>query len=319
MRITFLGTSSGAPSLARNMAGIALHLPDSSALWLFDCGEGTQHQALRARLRLSRLERIFITHLHGDHVFGLPGLLASRSLQVSAESPVVLYGPAGLEELVRATLRISETYLAYPVEFVTVREGEICRAGPVSVIAAQATHRIEAWAYAVQEEDAPGRLDAERALKMGVESGPMLGRLKAGETVRLPDGTELDGRALVGPPVPGRRVVYSGDTGYSNAIVALAKDADLLIHEATYMAEDAALAERAAHSTSVAAAQAAASAGARMLALTHFSGRYETAGGTRMAEMREEAARIFPNTVLAEDLMTVEVSRRKPAEQESED
>jgi ribonuclease Z len=145
---------------------------------------------------------------------------------------------------------------------------------------------------------------------MGVEFGPMLGRLKAGETVMLPDGTELDGRALLGPPVPGRRVVYSGDTRHSDAIVALATGADLLIHEATYMAEDAALAERAAHSTSVAAAQVAAGAGARKLALTHFSARYETSVGTRMAEMLEEAARIFPNTVLAEDLMTIETPRR---------
>jgi ribonuclease Z len=294
------------------MAGLVLHLPKSATVWLFDCGEGTQHQALRARIRLSHLERIFITHLHGDHVFGLPGLLASRSLQVSSTTPVVLYGPAGLEELVRASLGLSQTALSYPLEFVTVTEGEVCRAGSFRVTAAPASHRIEAWSYAVQEDDSPGSLDVERALAMGVPFGPLLGRLKAGETVTLGGGATVNGRDLLGPAHRGRRVVYTGDTGRSDAITALARGADLLIHEATYMAEDAGLAERAAHSTAADAAEVAKEAGARRLALTHFSARYETSSGTRMSEMLEEARRIFPDTILAEDLLTVEVPRRTP-------
>jgi ribonuclease Z len=314
MRITFLGTSSGAPSMARNVSALVLRLPNSSTLWLFDCGEGTQHQAMRARLRLGHLERIFITHMHGDHVFGLPGLLASRSLQVSANSPVVVYGPSGLEDLVRSTLLTTETTLSYPLEFVTVHEGQVFRGGSVTVTAAPASHRIEAWAYAVDEDDSPGRLDVRRAMAAGVPFGPLLGRLKAGERVTLCDGSEVSGNELLGPSTPGRRVVYTGDTRYCDSIVALANGADLLIHEATYVADDGGLAERAAHSTSAIAAEVAKRAGVQKLALTHFSARYESSAGTRMAEMLGEATRVFPNTILAEDLLTVEIRRRAPDE-----
>src|ERR1043165_7720491 len=123
MKITFLGTSSGTPSRHRNVSSLALQLPQQGTLWLFDCGEGTQHQILRSPLRLSQLERVFISHLHGDHLFGLPGLLASRSLQNAASTPVTLYGPPDLEEFLRVSLGMSDTHLSYPLEFVRLRSG----------------------------------------------------------------------------------------------------------------------------------------------------------------------------------------------------
>jgi len=310
MQITFLGTSSGAPSLTRNMASLVLRLPQRASIWMFDCGEGTQHQALRVRMKLAHLERIFITHLHGDHIFGLPGLLASRSLQVSGRQPVVLYGPRGLEEFVQTALRLSQTMLSYPLEFVTVGEGIIFSGGGFTVACARTNHRIESFAYAVREDDAPGHFDAAKAQALGVPFGPLYGRLKAGETVTLPDGTVVDGKALVGPPRRGRSIVYTGDTIASDAVAVLAKGADVLIHESTYLSADTELADRAAHSTALSAARAAAESGVRTLILTHFSARYEGSNGSRMSELLEEARSVFPHTELAQDLWTYAVSRR---------
>lgn len=307
MHITFLGTSSGAPSLSRNMAGVAIRLSQQSTLWLFDCGEGTQHQAMRARVRLSHLERIFITHLHGDHLFGLPGLLASRSQQTSISQSLALYGPAGLEEFVRTALRVSETALSYPLEFITVAPKEVLDYRGVKVTCARTNHRIESYAYAVQEPDFPGRFDAERALALGIPFGPLYGKLKSGAIVTLPDGRIIEGTSLVGPARKGRRVVFSGDTRYSPDVVNLAAGADVLIHEATYVGADAALADRAAHSTAAIAAQVANDAEVKTLILTHFSARYEGSGGSRMKEFLEEARQVFPNTFLAEDMSTYQL------------
>src|SRR5947209_9771498 len=123
MRVTFLGTGSGAPSRYRNVSALTVQRSQQPGAWLFDCGEGTQHQILRSPLRLSQIERIFITHLHGDHLFGLPGLLASRSLQAGSETPVTLYGPQGVDEYLRQTLASAQMHLGYPCEVVTVEPG----------------------------------------------------------------------------------------------------------------------------------------------------------------------------------------------------
>lgn len=312
MQLTILGTSSGAPTLTRNMASLALRLPQRSSTWLFDCGEGTQHQAQRCRMKLAHLERLFVTHLHGDHIFGIPGLLASRSLQVSAGQPLTVYGPKGIGEFISTALRVSETMLSYPLAVETVKEGLVVADGMVRVVCARSNHRIESYAYAVVEEDSPGSFDADRARELGVPFGPLYGRLKAGATVTLPDGRVVDGRELVGPPHPGRKIVYTGDTRPSEDIVSLARGSDVLVHEATFLAQDSALAVRAAHSTAAEAAATALAAGVRTLILTHFSARYEGSQGSRTREMLEEAGAIFPNTLMAEDLWSYEVDRRAP-------
>jgi ribonuclease Z len=312
MQITFLGTGSGAPTRGRNVAAIAVQLPERGDLYLLDCGEGTQHQVLRTpQVRLSQLTRVFITHLHGDHVFGLVGLLASRALAQGGTSPVTLYGPAALEPYVRGVMQTTGTGFSYPVQFVAVRPGLVCDDGSVQVRAAPVRHRCEAYAYAIEEKTQPGRFDVEAARGLGIPEGPVYGQLKAGKTVTLTDGRVIDGATLVGPPRPGRRLVYSGDTTFAPALVELADGADLLIHEATYSEADRPLADRAAHATAAQAAEVARRAGVGRLVLTHFSPRYEAEGGG-LAALVDEARAVFPEVEPAHDFLRLEVPRREP-------
>jgi ribonuclease Z len=304
MQITFLGTSSGTPTRARNVTAIGVQLPQRPSLWLFDCGEGTQHQVLRSPLRLSQLEKVFFTHLHGDHLFGLVGLLASRALGGGGSTPVTLYGPPGLKEYVQATLRYSETHLNYPISIQVIEPGVVWCDEEFTVVCKPLKHRVPAFGYSVIERDQPGRFDVERAQALGIPSGPLYGQLKAGRTVTLPDGRTIDGRTLVGPKRRGRKLTYCSDTIFSPNAVELAYDSDVLMHESTYLAADLDLAERGMHSTATMAAEVARRAGVRQLILTHFSPRYEFAG---LAEMLAEARAIFPGTILAEDFLRYEV------------
>ena len=316
VELTFLGTGSGAPSRARNVSACALHLPQRAEWWLIDCGEGTQHQILNPRashVRLSQLTRIFITHLHGDHCFGLPGLLASRALAQGGTSPIDLYGPAPLEGWLRATLDASGMRsFGYPLRFHPLKSGQLFDDGEFSVSATPVSHRVEAWAYAVTERDQPGRFDVDAARALGIPEGPLYGQLKRGEKVILPDGREVDGAALVGPERPGRRVVFSGDTGPAPSLTTLARGADLLVHEATYAEAERELAERAGHSTSVAAANCARDADVRALVLTHFSSRYASGeSGTGLDALLADARAIFPETRLAYDFFRASVPRQE--------
>ena len=313
MKLTFLGTGAATPSRTRNVTSVGLQFDQRSALWLFDCGEGTQHQILRSPLRLSQLDHIFITHLHGDHFFGLLGLLASRSLQEGSDSPVTLHGPAGLDEYLRCALSVSRMRFRYPLTVEVVKPGPVFENDEYTVTCAPLVHGIECYGYAVQEKPKPGRFDPAQAKALGVPSGPLFGRLKNGETIPLADGRMVDGATLTGPPRPGRKVVVCGDTHITPNTVTLAQAADALVHEATYLQEDKSLANRALHSTATMAAQAARDAGASALILTHFSPRYESVTGSRLPELLAEAQAIFPNTYLAQDFWTYDVPRREPA------
>ena len=313
MEITFLGTGSGAPTRHRNVSGTALQLTEQGELWLFDCGEGTQHQILRAPMvRLSQLTRIFFTHLHGDHLFGLIGLLASRALSQGGSGPVTLYGPAGLSDYVRVSLRVSGMHrFGYPVDVRVVEAGLVFEDEEIGVFATPVRHRIEAYAYAIQEKPRQGRFDVDAARALGVPDGPLFGKLKSGERITLGDGRIIDPEGLTGTLRSGRRVVLSGDTVAAPELTELAHGADVLIHEATYADPDRALADRAAHSTALSAAETARDAGVGQLYLTHFSPRYESDAGIRMEDLLTEARSVFPETRLAYDLMRVPVPRRE--------
>ncbi|HYO63912.1 MAG TPA: ribonuclease Z [Pyrinomonadaceae bacterium] len=316
MEITFLGTSSGVPTRARNVSGVALRLPQRAELWLFDCGEGTQHQFLRSQLNLSNLTRVFITHMHGDHVYGLMGLLSTAGLGGHAQR-VDLYGPPGLEEYVRACKQYSHTGFAYPLEIHTVESGRtVCEDEEFVVTCRLLRHRVPAFGYVVSERDRPGRFNVERARELGIPPGPLYGRLKRGESVTLADGRTVDGAELCEPPEDGRRVAYCTDTTYSEASVALARGADVLIHEATFAEEDAPLAAQSMHSTARDAARVAAEAGVRLLILTHLSPRYTPAAAVKPDDLLRQARAVFPDTVLAHDFMTYEVPRRRPTKGE---
>ena len=315
MQVTFLGTSSGVPTRARNVSAVALRLPQRAELWLFDCGEGTQHQFLRSELRVSQLSRIFITHMHGDHVFGLPGLLASLGLAGTC-SGIDLYGPDPLRDYLEGVLRTSSTRIGYPLRSHRVKEA--ARSGALvlddddlTVRCAPLTHRVPAYAYRVDQKPRAGRFAVEQAKALGIPPGPIYAELKAGHTVTLDDGRIINGASLCGPERPGCSVVYCTDTVFSEAAVELAAGADLLIHESTFAHAEAEMAFARQHSTSTMAAQTALAAGVKQLMLTHLSPRYMPGNPVTPDDLLNEARAIFPATELAKDFLTLELS---PAE-----
>jgi len=312
LQITFLGTSSGVPTRSRNVSSVAVRLPQRSDLWLLDCGEGTQHQFLRSNLRVSQLRRIFVTHMHGDHVFGLPGLLAS--LGMAGNCPGVdLYGPAPLEAFVLGALQHSSTRIGYPLRFHRVEAAAssgavLLRDGEFTVHCSPLIHRIPAFGYRIQEKERAGRFNIEQAKALQLPPGPLFARLKAGETVTLEDGREIRGSDLCGPTQPGVSMAYCTDTVFSEAAIQLARGVDLLIHESTFSHGDAEMAYQRQHSTSTMAAQTAAEAGVFQLALTHLSPRYAPGNQETAEDLLKEARAIFQNTLLAKDFLTLELS-----------
>ncbi len=312
MEITFLGTSSGVPTRNRNVSSIALRLPQRGEVWLFDCGEGTQHQLLRSDIRTSQLRRIFVTHLHGDHIFGLMGLLASCGLAGSAQA-VDIYGPDGLGEYIRACSKYSYTHFGNRVQVHRVSPGLVYEDEEFSVSCELLKHRVPAYGYRITEKDKPGRFDVERAKALGIPPGPIYGKLKQGEVVTLPDGRIIRGAELCGETELGRKVAYCTDTIFSESSIDLAVGADVLIHEATFAHQDADMAFESLHSTSTMAAQVALAAGVKLLIMTHFSPRYNPANGLDLNNLLEEARAIFPNTKLAYDFFNYEVPRNRPS------
>jgi ribonuclease Z len=298
LKAVFLGTSGSMPTPERSSSSVAILIGRS--VTLLDCGEGTQRQMVAAHIGFSRVKLIFITHLHGDHVLGTPGLLQSMTLQ-RREEPLVVFGPPGTYAFLQG---VSNT-LGGPGFPVTVQEiiepGVVHQSKGFTVECCRAEHRLMAWSYAVAEKPRPGRFHPEMARRLGVPEGKLWKRLQDGEEVEVGD-VVVKPRDVCDAPRPGRRIVYTGDTKPSENVVELARGADLLIHEATFGDE---LAERAAedgHSTVSQAASVAAKAGVKRLILTHISSRY---GDT--APLLEAARKIFSNTSIAEDLREVEV------------
>lgn len=276
---------------------MALRFYDSGSWWLFDCGEGTQHRVVRSPLKWGRLEAVFITHLHGDHLFGLPGLLATRSLH-GLVSPLPVFGPPGVRQFLETTLSLSETHLAFDLPVVEVADGwdRVWEDGR-RVRCAQLCHGVDSFGFRIEGSAKPGRLRPEKAQALGIPPGPAYGRLKRGETVILAGGRKVEGREVTDPPQPGRTVVVLGDTEPCRAAVELARGADVLVHEATFAARDEALARRSRHASAREAARVAREAGVKTLVLTHVSPRYAGREGDLLAEARE----VFSSTVLVGD------------------
>jgi len=312
LQITFLGTSSGVPTRARNVSSVALRLPQRAEFWLFDCGEGTQHQLLRSDLRVSQLTRIFVTHMHGDHIFGLMGLLASCGLAGNVQH-IDIYGPPELDDYLKACRRYSQTHFSYPLKVHPVRPGVVFEDDEYIVSCELLKHRVPAFGYRIAEKDRPGHFDVQRAMALGIPSGPLYGRLKRGEAITLADGRQINGKELCGPTQTGRKLVYCTDTIYCDAAVDLARDADVLIHEATFAHQDAELAYQRLHSTSTMAAQVALGAQVKQLIMTHFSPRYAPGNDIELKDLLQEARAIFPQTEMASDFFTYEIPRRQVA------
>jgi ribonuclease Z len=276
---TFLGTGAARPSLRRNVSALAVQTGQSRGWVLFDCGEGTQHQLLRCRLAAENLDRVFITHLHGDHCFGLPGLLSARGLKGTTR-PLQVFGPRGIRAFLLTALDLTDTPLDYSIDIREVEdEGLILETEGFTVQAVRLAHRTTCYAYVLQEADRPGAFDIEKARHSGIPEGPLYAKLKAGEEIRLPDGRLFVGSDFVLPTTLGRRIVIGGDNGDAELLLPYIEDTDLLVHEATYTDEFAVgKALKWGHSTAKAVAQTAEKAGVKNLVLTHISQRYGASG-----------------------------------------
>ncbi|AZU63238.1 ribonuclease Z [Neobacillus mesonae] len=307
MDIFFLGTGAGMPAKLRNVTSIALKLlEERGAIWLFDAGEATQHQILHTSIKPRRIEKIFITHLHGDHIYGLPGLLSSRSFQ-GGDTEVTVYGPKGIKEFLQVSLSISQTYLKYPLTVAEIDEGVIFEDEQFLVEAKILDHGITSFGYRVVEKDRPGTLLADKLMEAGVQPGPIFRKIKNGETVTLEDGRVIEPEEFLGPAQKGRIVTILGDTRFCENAVSLAKDADLLIHEATFSKGEEKLASDYFHSTTHQAAEIAKKAGCKQLCLTHISSRYDRAA---WLELAAEAQEILENTEIAEDFKEITIPYR---------
>ncbi|MCY9125090.1 ribonuclease Z, partial [Bacillus spizizenii] len=223
MELLFLGTGAGIPAKTRNVTSVALKLlEERRSVWLFDCGEATQHQILHTTIKPRKIEKIFITHMHGDHVYGLPGLLGSRSFQ-GGEDELTVYGPKGIKLFIETSLAVTKTHLTYPLVIKEIEEGIVFEDDQFIVTAVSVIHGVEAFGYRVQEKDVPGSLKADVLKEMKIPPGPVYQRIKKGETVTLEDGRIINGNDFLEPPKKGRAVVLSGDTRVSDKLKELAR------------------------------------------------------------------------------------------------
>lgn len=294
MQLLFLGTGAGMPSKLRNTSSLALKLlEERGTVWLFDCGEATQHQILHTTLKPRKVEKIFITHLHGDHIYGLPGFLGSRSFQGGDEG-VEIYGPPGIREYVESVLRISRTHLNYPIHYKEELDGLIFEDEGMSVYAAKLDHVIPSYGYRIEQKPLPPKLLIQRAREMGVPKGPLLAKLKAGEDIKLENGVIVRSGDVTEPGNKGFIVAILGDTRFCRAAIELGKDADVLVHEGTFDADTQKLAGEYGHSTIREAAETAKAAGANTLIVNHLSSRFMPEDEKRLVkDMRSVHASSF--------------------------
>ena len=296
--VVFLGTAASMPTAQR--APAALLVRRGSERLLFDCGEGTQRQLQRSAIGLPDLQEIFLTHFHADHFLGLPGMLKTFALRGRDETPLTVYGPRGLRELFKR-LHPFLGRLPYPLTLVELEPGERLERGDYAIEAFAVEHGAEALGYAIAEPERPGRFDVAAADALGVPDGPARGRLQAGEEVTLDSGRTVAPADVLGEPRPGRKIVLTGDTAPSPLVVQAAHGADLLVHEASFLADEAERARETMHSTAAQAAEVARLAQVRLLALTHVSPRYFG------PELADEARAVFPDTVVPRDFDLIEV------------
>jgi len=300
LRVIFLGTAGSVPTPKRSLPAILIQRKGEQLM--FDCGEGVQRQIMKAKTGFHKITKIFVSHMHGDHVLGLPGLLQTMAL-LNRERELQVYGPPGIKRFIEAIQETVQFVLTFPVEIHEITEtGVVCEEEEYLVKTVQANHVILSLAYALVEKLRPGRFYPERAKALGLPEGPLWSKLQQGHKVTLPNGRVLEPERVVGPPRIGRKIVYTGDTRPFKELVEFAADADLLIHDSTLADELAEKADEDGHSTPSQGAGNAKKAKVKQLVLTHISARYDDS-----SLLLEQAQKIFMNTKVAEDFMKIEL------------
>jgi ribonuclease Z len=300
LTLTFLGTSASRPTVERGVSAVAIHREGETML--VDCGEGTQRQMMRYGVSFA-LGDILFTHFHTDHFLGVLGLLRTLTLQ-DRKDPLRLYGPKGMLQMLKRADGLGLERLSFSLELCEVTPGEPIRRKEYAILPFAVDHRAAmAVGYALIEDERRGIFDPAKARDLGIPEGPLWGRVHKGEAITLDDGRVIEPSVLVGPPRPGRRVVITGDTRPCAATIAASQGADLLVHEATFGDDEAQRASETGHSTAREAAEVAASAGARRLALTHFSARYSR----DPSELERQARERFPATTCVRDGQEIDV------------
>jgi ribonuclease Z len=289
LRLTFLGTSAAAPTMHRNVTGIAVKA--DSDLLLFDCGEGSQRQMIRYGTGFA-VDAVFFTHFHADHYLGIIGFLRTLGMG-GRDTPLTLYGPLSAKKVLDAAIHLGVERLAFPVEIAELRHNDTVKRNGYQVRAVKVDHRVNALGYAIEEFTRPGRFDQAAAVALGVPPGPLFGQLQKGQPVTLADGTVVQPGQVLGEARPGRKLVISGDTRPCAALTEAAKGADVLIHESTFSDDEQARALETKHSTGREAGTVARDAGVKRLVLTHFSSRHDV----DPKPLVEQARQVFPGQV----------------------
>lgn len=301
IRVVFLGTAASRPTVARNVPSILI--ARAGELLMFDCGEGTQRQMMRYGTGFT-VNDVFFTHMHADHFLGIIGLLRTMGLQGRTEV-MRLYGPEGTRDILHEAVHLGVERVPFRIDIHEMQAGEVLTRDGYDIVAYRTQHGIRALGYALIEHERLGRFDVARARALGVPDGPLFGKLHRGEAVEF-DGRRVDPSDVVGPPRPGRRIVYTGDSRPCKATLEIGQGADLIIHDATFGEEEADRAAQTGHSTAREAADIARQAGALRLALTHISSRYaEDPRG-----LEREAKHVFRESFVAHDGMQIEVPFR---------
>lgn len=303
LSILFLGTGGSWPSVKRNVSSVALKR--ASEIILFDCGEGTQRQFQKSKLSYMQISKIFITHFHGDHFLGIPGLIQTMQLN-DREIPLHIYGPKGIDLLLEQLLSLGYFKPKYKIVAHEVENGDVLDFEGYKIHVLSVKHGIPALAYSLIENMRPGKFDKPKALKLGIPEGPLFSKLQHGKTITLKDGRKIKPETVLGPSRMGRKIVISGDTKPIDEMINFSKNADVLIHEATFDNELEDIAGDYGHTTARQAAEIAQKANVEKLLLIHISPRYLD---TDVFE--KEARSIFKNSFVSKDFQEIEIKLKK--------
>jgi len=303
LSIIFLGTGGSWPTVKRNVASVSIKR--GSEIILFDCGEGTQRQFQKSNLSYMQISKIFITHFHGDHFLGLPGLFQTMQLN-DRDKPLHIYGPRGIIELVSQLLSLGYFRPRYRIVAHEVSNKECLDFGDYKITALKVEHGIPSLAFSMEEKIRPGIFNKSKALELGIPEGPLFSKLQHGKTITLDDGIEINPEMVLGPPRKGRKIVISGDTKPCKSMIKFSKDADVLIHDSTFDSELEGIANEYGHATAFQSAQIAEKANVEKLFLTHISPRY-----LDHYILENEARKIFKSSFVPKDLQEIEIKLKK--------